>query len=115
MARSCLTRSRQEAVDHLLLLLAGFGGDFLVHAGQGVAAGPVGLVADRDRAPEVITFQLFALAFGLAFGLDAVFLGGVFGQQGRERDVGEFFLPAERVIDLVLGGDLAGDAADERG
>ena len=99
-----LDQVAQEAVDHLLLLLAGFGGDFLVHADQGVTAGPVGLVADRDGAPEVVTFQFFALAFEVAFGLDPFLLGGVFGQQGRERDVGVFFLPAEGVIDLFSVG-----------
>jgi 3-oxoacyl-(acyl-carrier-protein) synthase III len=66
----------QEAVDHLLLLLARLGGHFRVHAGQGVAAGAVGFVADRDRAPEVITFQLLPLALGRAFDLNAACSGG---------------------------------------
>ena len=111
-----LDQVAQEAVDHLLLLLAGFGGHFLVlHADQGVTACPVGLVADRDRAPEVVTFQFFTLAFEVAFGLDPFLLGGVFGRRGRERDVGVSFLPPQRIENLLLGGDLSGDATDERG
>ena len=103
----------EERIDKFLLAAAGLSHHIVVHARQHLAALPVGLIFDRDLLPQVVAFKLRCEAFLFGSGLDAFGLSPVLGQQRWQGDVGEFFSPVKRLVDLLRSGDQPANAISE--